>query len=344
MKKDDVYRDIRYRIMSGEYILNHAIPAERDLTSMFHVSRVTVRSAIKALVDEGVLERNGRCGTIVRAVPYPEREKENNRSKTILYVYFSSIAGLRIEQDAETGVIYRGVEAYANRAGYSLMVQSEENYSLHGVPKFVDGVIVGGKDLLGHVLEIRQRGIPVVALSLTPKVDADMVCWDDFGAGQSAALRAAELGHREVCLTALQYQGEDYLQPSFRRRIAGFLDIAHETGLAVHRRIIHESEHQDDNELRRRLRRLKQETGVTMFVDCSGQDPDIFSGTPAISVGAIQMRPHPTTDFFFCDHERVGYLAAERLAAVMSNATTDRLRLLIPIKTRLVLKKLKPGM
>ena len=344
MKKNDVYQDIRYRIMSGEYILNHAIPAERDLTSIFHVSRVTVRSAIKALVEEGVLERSGRRGTIVRAVPYPEREKENNRSKTILYVYFSSIAGIRIEQDAETGVIYRGVEAYANRAGYSLMVQSEENYSLHGVPNFVDGVIVGGKDLLGHVLEIRRRGIPVVALSLTPKVDADMVCWDDFGAGQSAALRIAELGHREVCLTALQYQGEDYLQPSFRRRIAGFLDIAHEEGLTVHRWIIHESEHRDDSELRRRLRRLKQETGVTAFVDCSGQDPDIFDGIPAVSIGAIQMRPHPTTDFFFCDHERLGYLAAERLAAVMNNATTDRLRLLIPIKTRLVLKKLKPGM
>ena len=43
--------------------------------------------------------------------------------------------------------------------------------------------------------------------------------------------------------------------------------------------------------------------------------------------------------------QRVGWPdAAERLAAVMSNATTDRLRLLIPIKTRLVLKKLKPGM
>lgn len=341
MKNGQVSQEIRYKIMSGEYPLHGTIPPERELAQIFNVSRVTIRSALKRLVEEGILERCGRRGTLVKNIPLPERQKNSNQKKTILYIYFSSLADKRSEQAAKEGMTYRGVESFANSHGYSLMVQSEYNYFQNGIPDFADGVIMGGKDLDKHLREVRSRGIPVVALSLIPHADVDMVCWDDFGAGAAAALRAAQLGHKNILLAAMRYRDEDYLQPSFRRRIAGFMDYAAEQGLSVKKYIYTGKELENASGLQKKLASLREKYSCTVSVDCSGQDPVIFSGASAVSIGALQLSECPETDFFYCDHERIGYLAAERLAAVMDNPGLERLRLLVPIKNKFVLLKIK---
>lgn len=341
MKKDEISKELRYRIISGEYALHSAIPPERVLTGLFGVSRITVRAAIDNLVQEGILERNGRSGTIVRRVPSINNNGDvrENRQKTILYIYFSSIPDSRIEQSSKNGVIYRGIENYANRMGYSLVAQTGENYRLHGLPDFVDGIIAGGKDLPLHLPELNSYGLPVVFLSQLPAVSAHVVCWDNFGAGSIAAARAAELGHKKIALTALNYRDEEHLQPSFRRRIAGFMDMAPELGLDVCKLILDESEFADTEKVRLKLCKMREKNDLTLFVDCSGLHPDIFGGTPVISIGATRIFDHPATDFFYCD-EQVGYLAAERLAALMTNPHQEKLCLMASIRTKFTLKKL----
>ena len=341
MKYQQLYKEIRRRIMLGEYAPGSCIPPERELAGSFAVSRVTVRSALGKLVEEGILERNGRCGTVVKCIPLQQRQLRNNRNKTILYIYFSSLADKRSEQETKNGVIYSGVESFANSHGFSLIVQSEDNYLKNGIPEFSDGVIMGGRNLHQHLTEVRSRGIPAVALSLTPGVDADMVCWDDFGAGGNAALRAAQLGYRNILLTVLQYSTEDYLQPSFRRRIAGFMDLSPELQLSVKKHIYSENDVKDPGKLQKKLSALYQKNAPALIVDCSGQTPAIFGGIPAISIGAPAITNHPSTDFFYCDEKRIGFLAAQRLAAVMENTGLERLRLLVPIKTKFTLQKLK---
>ena len=343
MKNEQVSQEIRYKIMSGEYPLHEAIPPERELSLIFNVSRVTIRAALLRLVEEGVLEKKGRCGTVVKNIPLPERQKSCNQKKTILYIYFSSLADKRTEQAAKESMTYLGVESFANSHGFSLMVQSEYNYLKNGVPAFADGVIMGGRDLLTHLPEVRSQGIPVVALSLIPSAHVDMVCWDDFGAGVSAALRAAQLGHKNILLTVLRYGGEEHFQPSFRRRIAGFMDQASVSGLAVKKFVYTEEDLADPAALQKKLSRLREKFACTVTVDCSGQNPAVFSGAPVISIGALLLTENPETDFFYCDEERIGYLAAERLAAVMDNTGLERLRLLVPIKTKFVLSKIKQG-
>lgn len=334
MKHELIQQKIRQQIRLGEYRLGEAIPPERELAEIFAVSRVTIRLALRKLVDEGVLERQGRRGTVVKTIPLPEPQKKNNQNKTILYIYFSSLAHQRSEQAVKNGINYSGVEAFANSHGYSLFVQSEDNYLKNGIPPFVDGVIMGGKDLHKHLTEVRSKGIPVVALSLTPSADADMVCWDDFGAGASAALRAARLGHSRILLTALRYRNENTLQPSFRRRTAGFMDLVPELDLDVKQLIYTEDDLYDPQKLQSRIETLCRKQKRTLLVDCSGQSPDIFGNVSLLSIGAFTVSAHPRTDFFYCDAARIGFLAAERLAAVMENTGLERLRLLVPIKTK----------
>lgn len=58
-------RALRTAIEEHAWPANDALPAERELASLFSLSRVTVRKAIDGLVDEGLLTRRQGAGTFV---------------------------------------------------------------------------------------------------------------------------------------------------------------------------------------------------------------------------------------------------------------------------------------
>ncbi|WP_373842053.1 GntR family transcriptional regulator [Limosilactobacillus sp.] len=60
-----IHNQLRENIENGKWTVGQKIPAERELASSFHVSRMTLRQAIQALVDEGILERRIGSGTFV---------------------------------------------------------------------------------------------------------------------------------------------------------------------------------------------------------------------------------------------------------------------------------------
>lgn len=58
-------RVLRDAISSRTFVVDDAIPPERDLATKFDVSRITVRKAINGLVTEGLLTRKRGAGTFV---------------------------------------------------------------------------------------------------------------------------------------------------------------------------------------------------------------------------------------------------------------------------------------
>jgi GntR family transcriptional regulator len=56
---------LREKIEGGSYKFGEAIPSERKLSTMYGLNRITVRSAISALVDEGLLKKVHGKGTFV---------------------------------------------------------------------------------------------------------------------------------------------------------------------------------------------------------------------------------------------------------------------------------------
>lgn len=58
--------NLRERILAGEWTPGEQIPTEEQLGEMYGVSRITIRQAVRNLVDTGYLERGQGRGTFVR--------------------------------------------------------------------------------------------------------------------------------------------------------------------------------------------------------------------------------------------------------------------------------------
>ncbi|MGG5372224.1 GntR family transcriptional regulator [Enterococcus sp. AZ196] len=73
-----IYEELKQEIINGAYTVGETFPAEPELQQRFNVSRITVRHAVKLLVDEGYLQRIHGVGTIVLS------QKESLQLQTLL--------------------------------------------------------------------------------------------------------------------------------------------------------------------------------------------------------------------------------------------------------------------
>lgn len=60
-----LYSLLRTQIVTGKYLPDAALPTEDEMAATFEISRVTVRSALKLLADEGLVVRQPGRGTFV---------------------------------------------------------------------------------------------------------------------------------------------------------------------------------------------------------------------------------------------------------------------------------------
>lgn len=66
---EEIARDLRERITSGEYLPGTALPLMRDVAAQYDVSDITVRRAWQMLTREGLIESRRRAGMFVREHP-----------------------------------------------------------------------------------------------------------------------------------------------------------------------------------------------------------------------------------------------------------------------------------
>lgn len=65
---EKVYNHLRQQIIEGHYASGQRLPAERELSEQFGVSRITTRHAVRLLSEQGLVERFQGRGTFIRAI------------------------------------------------------------------------------------------------------------------------------------------------------------------------------------------------------------------------------------------------------------------------------------
>ncbi|GEK90569.1 GntR family transcriptional regulator [Alkalibacterium kapii] len=76
MKKyEEIYTDIKNKIVSGEYTATEQLPFEKDLCDAYNTSKMTVKRALDLLVDEGLIIKRRGSGTFVKDLSQKEIER-----------------------------------------------------------------------------------------------------------------------------------------------------------------------------------------------------------------------------------------------------------------------------
>ena len=88
---EEAVEQIAEKVKSGDLHVGDRLPSERDLAAQMRISRPTLREAVKALAEAGVLEvRRGQAGVIFVAAEVVPRELLHSRQE----IRFGEVAGV----------------------------------------------------------------------------------------------------------------------------------------------------------------------------------------------------------------------------------------------------------
>ncbi len=220
LKKEKTYNDIIYYIISENLQVNDRIPTERELCEKFKVSRITLRDAMQRLIDEKILRRDGRNGTLIENLPVKTLSAVETQNQ-IIFVYFPSRKeGFMEHTGTAPEQIYRGIERFVHEKDDILMLQTGDNFlkTNGNLLSNIRGVILGGNIEDAAFAKIEQYNIPAVIVGYpAPLSTYNAISCDHFEAGYIACKKIyrPETMKRILFLSIL-YEGENRLQSGYR--------------------------------------------------------------------------------------------------------------------------------
>ncbi|MFZ2658471.1 MAG: GntR family transcriptional regulator [Victivallales bacterium] len=179
-----------------------AILSENKISTLFGISRVTVRKAIAGLTDKGILRSENGSGTFVVKVPCVPASRET-RSRLIGFVCYGGI------DNAYMSSIARGVESGTEMDGYHICVGSvlggaerEACVVRDLLKRGIDGIIISPTESdppSPFLIELAKSGVEMVVIDeRIPELDAPSVACDDIEGGFLATSALIKAGHRRI--------------------------------------------------------------------------------------------------------------------------------------------------
>lgn len=180
---------LRSDVLSGTFA--QRLPAEMELSTRYAVSRMTLRRAISALVEEGLLEPRQGAGTFVR--------ENAGQARSIGLVVTNDLAA-NPDDPYHQHVVLSLIYACARR-GWNLRVSPNvEDMAVRlssgrGAP--VAGCIAIAFPSDASAL-LASLPVPIVVIDGEPLPTAPAILPDNLGGTEAAVARLVQLGHREI--------------------------------------------------------------------------------------------------------------------------------------------------
>ncbi|MCF6177408.1 MAG: GntR family transcriptional regulator [Victivallaceae bacterium] len=354
LKKEQVYKDIIFYILSEHLAVGNRIPTEEEFCRRFNVSRITLRSAVDRLVDEGILCRNGRNGTTIKQLPNQNVDDINN-VKQILYVHFSSKYGMLIK---DSGVapeqIYRGIERFTDEHNDLLMVQSGDNFlkTQGALLRNATGVILGGNAPAAIFEYETVKRTPKLLISYPmPGSSHDSIFCDLYEAGYLACRNIAQQHKiKKILFLSIIYNNQTSLQTGYVEMLRGTQQFSAESAVEViqHNVIMENLDAAKSlSQEQARLTQLISEHNIEAVVGCSGFLKELLAAyidkkTPdkkllpiTIITPELQKKLPREITTFKLDFQKVGYLATKQLYNRIGHPNDQSLRISVPVESNL---------
>ncbi len=223
-------------ILDGSLPAGSRLPTELELAERFGVSRGTVRQAMMALVNEGLVERVQGRGTFVRArTPTSSsevRSRGTDKRIGLLLSYPSSELDLDILAGVEHAAKARGYQVSFAYTEESAKEQTRDIKRL--LTDHVLGLIIYPLSNISYdesIWRLQADHIPFVLIDrYFPTLDTDYVVSDNISGGFRATEHLIILGHTRIGFVYSQYG--TLSTTSVRDRYEGYRKALHEYGLS----------------------------------------------------------------------------------------------------------------
>ncbi len=203
-KSRDMEESIVRMIIDDRLKPGEAILSENKLSTLFGISRVTVRKAIASLAEKGILRSENGRGTFVEKIPSaPSGSGKGAHTKLIGFVCYGGIG------DAFMASVARGIESGTEMDGYHICVGSvlggaerEAHVVRELVKRGVDGIIIAPTESAPpspFLTEFAKSGVNMVVVDQhIPGLDAPSVTSDDVEGAFIATEALIRAGHRRI--------------------------------------------------------------------------------------------------------------------------------------------------
>lgn len=215
-----ILNEISAHIASGEWPAGAQLPTEAELEAQLQVSRVTIRQAFSAAVEEGLVVRLPGKGTFVSGTETAMSVRKPEGFVGYVVPHLSSSFNVQI---------LLGVESILKEKGYHLIFcnsegdLAKEDQLLQSLePNRMCGYIVqpvysAVSDRI--LIRLAARGDRIVLIDRTlPGVQADTVMSNHFEGGQQVVQHLIDQGYREIVYLA----HEPIQLPSIAERLRGY--------------------------------------------------------------------------------------------------------------------------
>lgn len=236
-----LYIKIREYLMelidSGKLQTGDQVPTEAELMNQFRVSRVTITSAIKHLVEEDLVYRIAGKGTFVGsagAAPSPPAPQSRFSFQKDIIGYVMHPA-----RDMFMSRLLVGIEEACRDQGYSLLVRStlSQKDEIAAIKELVAAGVKGliifpldGEDYNEAILEIKAGQFPFVLVDrYLPGIKTNALSSDNYGGAYTATDYLIRLGHRNIGLVSSTKSNTS----SAEERFQGYLDAVRNAKLPI---------------------------------------------------------------------------------------------------------------
>lgn len=216
---------LRTKIMEGAYLSTKKLPTEMELAEAYQVNRQTVRRALSALTQEGLIERRQGSGSYIK-----DKGPARGNIIAIMTTYINDYIFPNILQDAQTSFA---------RSGYSTMlycthnqVNMERDALKNILASSISGLLVEGTKTalpnpnLDLYKQLQESGVPVVFLHGTYSELREAICIsdDDYQGGYQLTRFLLKKGHTRI---AGIFKDDDI---QGHHRYSGFLSALRDAG------------------------------------------------------------------------------------------------------------------
>lgn len=219
---------IRREIVSGRLTFGEKLPSENEFVSELGLSRMTVRSALSKLENDGVIRKFHGKGTFVCYSSEQQTPKHVDVLLDVTYAYFSTH-------------YIKSISEVLSKHNYQFVIhdtRDDENEIGSILERIADngpaGVIIqpshrassSDEKLRKSAVKLMQRGIPYVIFDRDlSDFPGECISFDDFGGGRKAAEYLVSLGHKRFAMAVC---------PEFSENVPrrdGFASVLAENGL-----------------------------------------------------------------------------------------------------------------